>query len=107
MSGALCDFCAGPDPLWIYPAVDFPLHLVTAPTGSTLEVSHGGWTACAPCAQDIELDNHDALAARAIAQVAKILAGAAGITNTELAAYVRANHDAFRDNRTGDRAGFG
>ncbi len=110
MSGALCDFCAGPDPMWIYPAADFPLHLITAPTGSALEISRGGWTACAPCSQDIELDSHDALADRAIAQVAKILTALhAGGTLTvgDLAAYIRTNHDNFRDHRTGARSGFG
>lgn len=107
--GPLCDFCAGPDPVWIYPAADFPLHLITAPTGSALEVSRGGWTACAPCGEHIELDSHDALAARAMTQVAKILTDlqVRSVTAEALATYVRANHDNFRDHRTGDRAGFG
>jgi hypothetical protein len=109
IAGPLCDFCAGPDPVWIYPAADFPLQLVMASTGNALEVSRGGWTACAPCAEHIELGSDDALALRAIARVATILLDlqVVSVTAEDLATYIRTNHDNFRDHRTGARAGFG
>jgi hypothetical protein len=108
LEGPRCDFCSDPNPVWIYPAEDFPLGI--AGVTSTLNISTGGWVACAPCSQHIDLEAYDQLAVRAI--VAHYERNpewrrTASPWKPLLEDYIIATHQAFRDNRAGPKAGFG
>ena len=111
-TGPRCDFCLDPDTVWIYPAEDFPL-IILAGSSSTLQVSTGGWVACAPCAQYIDLESYDQLASRAItAHYARNPQWEDDPARLEvwgplIEAYITATHQGFREHRAGPRAGFG
>ena len=47
----VCDFCAAPSPIWMFPASDFVSNEVT-PEGRP--ASAGGWAACDPCREAVE-----------------------------------------------------
>ena len=55
----VCDFCAAPDPIWVYPAREFSVTAYAWGSG-------GGWTGCAPCAELIEREDWLTLAERAV-----------------------------------------
>lgn len=46
----VCDFCNSTEPVWNYPADDFPM----AEFGGVLLASRGNWLACGPCSDLIE-----------------------------------------------------
>ncbi len=106
LEGPRCDFCNGNEPVWIYPAEDFPIGSVITGGFAAFQMSTGGWVACAPCAQHIDLDSYSQLAVRAIANHYT--------RNPDwdpddpaLEALLRDTHQGFRDHRTGPKAGFG
>ena len=109
--GPRCDFCAGFDPLWIYPADDFPMSLVVSESAADelamdLEVSRGGWCACAACSQNIDAESYDQLLKRAMTTF--LLVNPNWDQDLPaLSAIISSNHAGFRVNRTGDKAGFG
>ena len=49
-----CDFCAAPDPVWLYPARTVPAYQVSAATTDYTGESEGAWLACADCRTFIE-----------------------------------------------------
>ena len=106
MTGPRCDFCSSEEPVWVYPAEDFPIGAILTDTSNTLQVSSGGWVACAPCAQHIDLGSYGQLAVRAIASYYT--------RNPDwdpddpaLEVLIRGTHEGFRVHRSGPKAGFG
>lgn len=106
LDGPRCDFCNGVEPVWIYPAEDFPMGAIITGGGYTDHVSAGGWTACAPCAQHIDVGSYDRLGVRAIAN--HLIRNPDWDPNDPaLEVYIRSSHEGFRVHRSGPKAGFG
>lgn len=111
LAGPRCDFCAGVDPIWIYPADDFPMTLVVSESDGgdvamDVEVSRGGWCACAACAQAIDAESYDQLLKRAMTTFIVVNPNWDRDLSS-LSVIISSNHAGFRVNRTGDKAGFG
>ena len=56
----LCDMCSESDPVWVHPALSFPVEI----DGIVLSNSIDEWYACSTCHQLIEAGDRDALAIR-------------------------------------------
>lgn len=86
-----CDFCAGSNPRWSYPAKDVR-H--TGPGGAKIMLT-GGWAACDACHGLIERGDRNRLAERG-ARVFR------GISEAIAKQVVVDTQKLFWDNRTGD-----
>lgn len=103
LTSPVCDFCGHDSPAWDYDCRDFLV--VEDPEIS----SWGGFAACTPCSNMIEVDDWEGVLERCVAGARRFGEGL-GLAE-QLAEKVRASavlvHGYFRENRYGERRAWG
>lgn len=65
-SVSVCDFCAAPGPVWMYPSQNYTMKI--SPHEEYLD--DGEWYACQSCYEDIEADRWQAVVQRCVDRIA-------------------------------------
>ena len=97
-----CDFCAAPDPVWLYPARTFPAYQVSGATTDYTGESEGAWLACADCRTFIERGSTNPVDRERFARrCATILGRSLQLSQRQVLPQVKEIHAGFFDNRLG------
>ena len=85
----LCDMCSEPDPVWVHPALSFPVEI----DGLVLSNSIDEWYSCETCHRLIEAGDRDALAIRAADRL--IMDHPEFVLDMDVLSQLRQVHDQF------------